>query len=327
MKSNPYDLGNFLLTYQYYSSFALCITWILAPLTFYIILTQSKSLGPIKWLFLNHSFWCLILETTIGIIKPVVLGDVAAGYNIGLLKNTGFQSSAITALLCLLFVFFSVGGLFMTIQNRYATIFDINILEKLSKGTNLLIAAIVIYVSMTLISCISVLPIFFIEVDQVHKWAKEYDTNLVLLFNQSTFFFIPHEMINVIVMISLILIILFAILCIVSGVMFIFYFRYMEIKTTRNKKIQKSVSLSALVQIFLTIFFLFIPVIIFFFNIEFKIRNSGKWMQVLMCVVTSHCFLDYIATLYFVLPYRRFLVNMISWIRTNRLFFSNSSGN
>ncbi|KAE9546898.1 hypothetical protein FO519_009890, partial [Halicephalobus sp. NKZ332] len=93
MDSNRYDLGSFIFVYQYYSSFTLCVTWLLAPLTFYIIFTQSKSLGPVKWLLLNHSFWCLMLDTVMGIFKPVFLGEVPGGYVVGLFNNTDFRAT------------------------------------------------------------------------------------------------------------------------------------------------------------------------------------------------------------------------------------------
>ncbi|KAE9548450.1 hypothetical protein FO519_008333, partial [Halicephalobus sp. NKZ332] len=238
MDCNPYELGNFALFYQYYSSFTLCITWFLAPLIFYTILTQSKSLGPIKWLFLSHSFWCLMLETLLGIVKPVVFGEIAGGYSIGLFKDTDSRSSAIAALLCLLFVLFSIGGLVMTIQNRYATIFDIKILRRLSETRSLLILASINYPSLTIICFTTVLPMVLVEKEEIQRWATEYDLKLVPFLEQPTFFMIPHEQLSTPVIIVLVILIITAVKCIISGITFGYSLRTMNTKATVNKRVQ-----------------------------------------------------------------------------------------
>lgn len=49
------------------------ITTALTPIIFYIISTQSKGLGNIKYFILNHTFWCYALEVILYLIKPTVL--------------------------------------------------------------------------------------------------------------------------------------------------------------------------------------------------------------------------------------------------------------
>ena len=311
MDHNPYDLGNFIIVYQYYSTLTLSISWMLAPLTFYIILTQSKSLGQVKWLFLNQSFWCLMLETLLGIVKPVLFGDVASGYSVGLFRNTDFRSSAITALLCLLFILYSIGGLVMTIQNRYATIFDVKMLKKISETKNMMIIVSILYVSMTIVCFVVVLPTVFIEKEQIYKWAREYNTELVPYFEQPTFFIVPHEMTDIPIIIALSTLLLIIVLCVVSGVTFIYSLKSVKTKVSLDKKVQRSIMLSAIVQMLLTVFFLFFPIVMFFCYIIFEVQYSGKSMQVFMCMLTSHCYLDFIATLYFVIPYRRFIMKKL----------------
>ena len=304
---NKYLVGYIEIIYQYYSTFTLLLTWMLAPLTFYVILTQSRSLGSVKWLLLNHSFWCLMLETLLGTVKPVLLGEIAGGYSIGVFRNADFHSSALTSLFCLVFVIFSIGGLLMTIQNRYATIFDIYILRELLKTKNLLVITGILYVSMTAISFIAVVPTLFIRVEQIYQWAREYDADLAVLFSHPTFFMIPSETLDNFILISLSILTIIIILCIISGIGFIYFLQSVNIKIALKRKVQRSVMLSAAVQILLTVFFLFIPVFMFFFYIRFRIKHSTKWIQVFTFMLTSHCFLDYTATLYFVLPYRRFI--------------------
>ena len=312
MDSNHYELGIYLVIYQHYSTFTLCITWALFPLVFYIILTQSKSLGPIKWLFLNQSFWCLMLETLVGIVKPVLLGEVAAGYSGGFFKANDFRYSAITGLLCLLFIYLSLHGLTITILNRYATLFDVKFLTKFAKLKSIIITAAILHLCVGILCFISVLPRMFIDARQIHKWAMEYDAQLVQFFNEPTFFVIPHEITDAPTMIAMILVIVANVLCIISGVTFMVSLKSMKTKTALDKKLQRSVLLSVIVQILLTIVFLFLPVFMFFFYMTFKIQYSGRSMQIFMCMMTSHCFLDYISTLYFVLPYKKFIMNQLS---------------
>ena len=90
--------------YFYYSYFTLLVCWAIAPFLFHVILTQSRNLGDFKWLIFNHSFWCLALESLLGLVKPLFLSPAAGGYQIGIFKDYGsFKSCGISAVMCLMF--------------------------------------------------------------------------------------------------------------------------------------------------------------------------------------------------------------------------------
>lgn len=90
--------------YIYYSYFTLFSCWLIAPILFYAILTQSRNLGNFKWLIFNHSFWCLTLESLLGLVKPVFLSPAAGGFQVGIFRDFGsFKSCGIAAIFCFIF--------------------------------------------------------------------------------------------------------------------------------------------------------------------------------------------------------------------------------
>lgn len=73
-------------------------------------------------------------------------------------------------------------------------------------------------------------------------------------------------------------------------------------------KLQRTLIISANVQIFLTIIFQLFPWMMFHAILTFEIPYGGPIIMVLLVVEALHPILEMISTLYFVLPYRRFFV-------------------
>lgn len=90
--------------YIYYSYFTLTLCWLITPFLFYVIITQSRNLGDFKWLIFNHSFWCLALESLLGLVKPLFLSPAAGGYQVGIFRDYGsFKTCGIAAIFCFIF--------------------------------------------------------------------------------------------------------------------------------------------------------------------------------------------------------------------------------
>ena len=151
-------------------------------------------------------------------------------------------------------------------------------------------------------------PILLTDSETLHQWARDYDPILEIYFDEPTFLFIPHMYHDLVDLPALIfLIVLTTSACLVIA----FFIRQMiKTQTIVSGKLQRSLMISSIIQIFSTCFFLFSPYIFFFIFIGYDIRGSASFMCFMMCVFTSHCLVEFIATLYFVSPYRNFIIRL-----------------
>ncbi|KAE9548229.1 hypothetical protein FO519_008559 [Halicephalobus sp. NKZ332] len=285
--------------YFYYSYLTLILCWVLAPIVFYIILTQSKTIGKFKWLILNHTFWCFCLENLLGIVKPVLLAPACGGYQIGFLKNASFKSSVITTILCYFFSLGSIVGLMMTIFSRYMFIFPSKWQRIFYRREFYIFVAFLHIISMFIIFYIMIPTLDFSE-KELHEDSMKYDPDLVYFFNRSTFFFIDHsrhDFEDVVFLGGM------SVLYVVSiAVVTVFIYQIFSNKNVINDRIQKSLIVSSVAQTTLTCLLLVTPLYCYI-------------------IFISHCLFDFCATVYFVKPYRMFLAKMI-WKKKENPSFS-----
>lgn len=177
----------------------------------------------------------------------------------------------------------------------------------------------IIYGVMGTMCLVTIIPVLFLKVDDIYAWALEYDTQLAELFDKPTFMILAHSVTDIPAIVTIVVVGSLGLLCIVSGVTFIYSLKSFQDKTTLNKRFQRSLLISALVQMSLTVCFLIIPIIVFFIFIKFRTAYSGRPIQIFMCMLASHCFLDYITTLYFIVPYRKFIINKLPFKKNSTI--------
>ncbi|KAE9552228.1 hypothetical protein FO519_004572 [Halicephalobus sp. NKZ332] len=110
--------------YQYYTSFIGILTFLLSPILFYAILTQSKSLGNLKWFILNHNFWLLMMELMFFLFKPILIFPYNGVLATGILRTVSYKTFIIGIFTTLLFTVFAGLGLAGTFIERYVGAFD-----------------------------------------------------------------------------------------------------------------------------------------------------------------------------------------------------------
>ena len=292
--------------YYYFSYFTFVLCWLIAPLLFYVILTQSKKLTSFKWLILNHSFWCLALETLLALVKPLFMSPCAGGIQIGILRDYGnFRGTAIAALICLAFTGNCVLGVTFTIGARYVYVFPSKLAAWLSERNSFIffgIISVIIYAFLIM----TFWPMLIVDTETIHQWALEYDPFLETFFPEPSFFLIPHLFLDRVVPALL----FFISLVIIVSIAFSIYFIRLILKhqTQTTTRLQKSLIVSSVMQIYLTNIFLNLPVLAFFVFIAFDVPHSASAMCCFMTILMAHCLVEFIATFYFISPYRNFIL-------------------
>ena len=295
--------------YYYYSYIIMILCWMLTPIVFYIVFTQSKVLKNFKWLILNHLFWCLALETVLALVKPLFLLPVPGGIHVGVFRDVGdFHFTACAAILTFAFAGNCVIGLTATIGSRYMLAFPSPLTEWFSFKITIwcmVIFSLIIYVML----CLAFFPLAQMDVPQIRQWALEYDPFLENYFDEPSFFVVPHWMVDTP---SVAVLCLIGFLILISGV-FLIFFMYLALKfrSVTAAKLKYSLIMSSIVQVFMTGFLLVIPITFFFVFVAFDIRKSATSTCACLCVIMSHCLVEYFATLYYILPYRKYIKKVI----------------
>lgn len=184
----------FVSFYYYYSWLTLLATWFIAPLLFYVILTKSRKLGNFKWFILNHSFWCLALETVFAIAKPILLPPVAGGFQLGPFRNVwDFRSSIVFVFICLGISGNCVISLSATLASRYLLVFPTTVFQWFNLKIALFATVIVNLACYGLIAYV-LYPIIQLEHEKIIEWADAEDPGLKVFYqNEPTFMMIPYS--------------------------------------------------------------------------------------------------------------------------------------
>ena len=96
-----------------------------------------------------------------------------------------------------------------------------------------------------------------------------------------------------------------------AAIIIVFLRQIVSNKNIINNKVQKSLIISSIIQITLTCVFLVTPLYCYFIFVKFDVPNTAQVMTALLCIYSSHCLLDFCATIYFVKPYKIFVLKMI----------------
>ena len=292
--------------YYHFSTLTLVLSWIITPLLFYVILTQSKNLNTFKWLILNHSFWCFALETAIGLIKPLIFLPSFGGFPLGVLRNnSNFAITALVALFGIVSAANCIIGLTATILSRYMLVFP----SKLTKWFSFKVTAIFILSFTTafyIICVLQFLPYLSTKAAQFRDLAVAYDPYFVNYFHEPAFLFLPKlygSKMSLCVFLSIIALIFAAFL-----LMALFFYLITKFRHMTPTKLQRSLIISSIMQIFFTNLFLFLPLAIIMGTITFETPNSSTLSCICFCLLSTHSLVEFVVTLYFVSPYRNFIL-------------------
>ena len=160
-----------------------------------------------------------------------------------------------------------------------------------------------------------------VDTKTIYHLAEEYDPFLTRFFPETSFFLIPHIILDRVAM-AITILISFLIICSLTFSIFFVYLIFKYQKKSKAK-FQQSLIISSTIQICLTNIFLFFPVLAFFLFITFDIPHTASAMCFFMCLLMTHGLLEFVATLYFILPYRQYILKFF----TKKVYFITTSNN
>ena len=289
-----------------YSSIIGGITIAIAPIHFYIILTQSKVLGRFKWFIINHSFWCFLFTLSLVITKPVLLLSAASGFLAGVFRETSSQITAIVLFIVLSLAIMSIGGICMTLAYRYFGLFPGRIADA-CQSIWMIIFLLGVHIFFIVLLILFGIRATSVPQEVMIQQALNYNIGLEPFTKEKTFLFVHEEIHGIpdIFVMTMISIIILTFLVLV-------YLLYRELPSLMKVEVQRALVISIMVQALVTVMFELLPFTFLFACIKFKISNSGSTMEIFEMFAVTHTLMEYCITLYFVLPYRRFIRRQIS---------------
>ncbi|KAE9548205.1 hypothetical protein FO519_008585 [Halicephalobus sp. NKZ332] len=286
------------------------ITISIAPFYLYIVLTQSKSLGTYRILLLNHSIWSICTEISWSLTKPCVLTPAAGGFNLGPLgKIGGIKWASYLFLIDCLLMMFTVFGMTMSLVYRYTNIFP-GIVKKIGTSRWMIAVSLTIQAFIAILFCLVVEKFLMFDHNAMVIMAMDFNPVLSRFTNELTFMLVDKEFVFPIVIAVWIIMVIVSILFIIVAVALIFELTHNQY-TAHNSDLQKALILSCIVQIGLTLIFLFIPVMVFFYYVTFGYVYGGPITMIAFSVLSLHAIMEMLATTYFVLPYRNFVLRKL----------------
>ena len=295
--------------YSIYGSVILCITYLLAPVLFYIVLTKSSTIGTFKWIILNHSFWSLFQGTLMGVFKPVFFLPHVAGYGIGVFRNSTYKSTIIWLFLFIISTIMCILGLYLAIIFKYLFIFP-------SKWTNILqkrkwfIFIACFHIISILIVFIVLLPALRITKEEINEIVATNNPKLLIYLSEPTFIYLPsdtHMAADIFTVISII----FIYICYGVSIIILVY----QLKFKKNilkSRLKKSILISSIVEIVLTCVMSIFPYFYLFISLTFNVEGMATTMLIFSQILMTHCLVHFCTTLYFVRPYRDFISKTVS---------------
>ena len=200
-------------------------------------------------------------------------------------------------------------GLLMTIFSRYMVIFPSKWQQFFQRKE--------LYVCIAFFHVLAIFVILYIMIrtlnfsdKELYEDAKNYDPDLAYFFNRSTFFFVSYDIVyigNLVTACGM-----SALYVTAAIVVIVFLYQISSNKNIINNKIQKSLIISSVMQVTLASLFLLTPLYCYFIFMYFEVTNTAPVMTVLLCIYLSHCVLDLCATIYFVKPYKTFVLRILS---------------
>lgn len=305
-----YDDNFISIFYEIYSTVTLIVCYLLSPVIFYIILTQSKSLDNLKYILLNQAFWCLCLETLVGLVKPVILSPYPGGYQIGFFSEIGdYYLSAYLTIFCLIFTANSIISLLIAIFSRYLIIFPSRFQHIFNRKDTYVVLAL-FYISLDVVCFIGVYKEIRKDNTTLYRDPVRDNQDLQQFFDRPTWFYTNRVSIKKFALFGFIIVTFFIVFSIVIIVMFLYQIQDHTKKFSINNSIQRSLIINCVSETIVTIVFLVLPFLFLLMFMTFEIQHTATSLTVLFCVLSTHCLADFIMILVSITPYRRWILNI-----------------
>uniref|UniRef100_A0AC35GT44 Serpentine Receptor, class H n=1 Tax=Panagrolaimus sp. PS1159 TaxID=55785 RepID=A0AC35GT44_9BILA len=252
--------------------------------------------------------------TLFALVKPILLFPAIAGIPLGVGKDGTFQTTAILYFIASIFIVNMAQALGAAILNRYLFAFP-SVLTKwfsFKTGIKLLLCTIMInYIG----PMILLYPILKMDRDKILETALAQDSYLSKYFDEPAFLALPFESAKAAYFSSFTAFVLTLFVATFIITFLTYYVR--SNKSIIFSKLQRSLIISAIIELAVSLIFLVIPLIAFAIIVCFQLPNTENWSIYIFSLIITHSFLQSIITLYFITPYRKFLCKILSNICTN----------
>ena len=319
VKSNQFFNLTISHIFIIYTNYITLVTLLITPIYFYIVLTQSSNLKTYKWFILNHSFWCLCFLLSVAIVKPILLLYCGCGFQTGMFRETSTATTIWTLIIVLGLAIMSVGGVCMSLSYRYFGLFPGKV-KTICRSLPMQCFFIALHILIWIILILCATAIMKIPRETMIQQALEFNPELEPFTHEKSFMFVP-ESVYTIAAIAVLILLAFLTIVYLGAI----YLLKKELMSKLRSELQKNLIISVIAQVSVTLIFEFSGYVFLFLSLMFKIPNSGPAMEVFEILMVSHTFIEYCVTLYFVLPYRRFILKKLYTVKN--LFENNFSKN
>uniref|UniRef100_A0A914Q3R9 Uncharacterized protein n=1 Tax=Panagrolaimus davidi TaxID=227884 RepID=A0A914Q3R9_9BILA len=227
-----------------------------------------------------------------------------------------------------LLVINTFGALAITILSRYLLAFP----TALTKWYNLKVGMIfvsIIVIFTYILTFYTFSYVFSPSKETILQWTEEYNLEAFLI--EPAFTIVPYSYLSNACFFLLIILPFLGGIFIALLIFFIYLVKSKQSLTVA--KLSRSLIVSSLAQILCTFIFLLLPFSFMVITWYFKIPNTANIICVINCIIASHSLMEFIATLYFIIPYRKFVLKLYEKIRNfynpipsniNNIIWSNS---
>uniref|UniRef100_A0A914QC82 Uncharacterized protein n=1 Tax=Panagrolaimus davidi TaxID=227884 RepID=A0A914QC82_9BILA len=200
----------------------------------------------------------------------------------------------------------SVFALGSTLLCRYLLVFPSTTWFTKKRGITFTVTYLVISYG---ILSILFYPLFNIDEKEAYKMAFKVEPCLQN-FIEPGFLFVPYEIAVITLFGGFSMFIGILCFAIALAIYFIYLVKTNISVNSKTFKFSNYLMISAIFQLSISIFFNFIPFSIFMGILAFKIPFTENLMIINFCFLSMHSFLEFLATLYCVTPYRKAVVKM-----------------
>uniref|UniRef100_A0A7E4WBP9 Serpentine Receptor, class T n=1 Tax=Panagrellus redivivus TaxID=6233 RepID=A0A7E4WBP9_PANRE len=284
--------------------YAFCVVSIvLGIFSIYVILTKSKVLGSFKYYLINQLIWSQLFEVAVVFLKPMSISPYLGSYFGGILRHLSYETTLVSvAIWGILFINVQMSTV-LSLVNRYVFVFRPEYRPYLENKRSIFLIAmshILMYIFVVwLLYATS-------ETADIIRQKAHNDTNgaLDVYFEQSTFIYLgPSKLASKCFLFIDMFIMIGLLLCITYFVVNVFVHKK---KSATISKTAASLLLSSLVQTFLFIVFLIMPIHYALAMTAFEVQDSAFMCNVILSLSNVHSTADVICMLCCIVPYRNY---------------------
>ena len=244
-------------------------------------------------------------------VLNVKFSITVSGFVLGPLGKIGnSKMSCYFVLIDCTFIFFMIAGMTMTLIYRYTSIFP-GIIQTIGTSKWMIIACLTLQLFFAILISLVSRELFSFDHSTIIRKAIEFSPVLSRFADEPTIVFIDRKFVFPILIGAGSALVLISIL-------FIFVAAALIVELNRSKyisknlELQKTLIISCVVQIGVTFVFVFVPQMVLFYYMTYGYAYGGPIIMIIFCMASLHAIIEMSTTIYFVLPYKKFVKGLLA---------------